>query len=259
MTEPQFTDLIYERKGSVGWIAINRPDRLNAMTGHTMQELSAALAHTAQDHAVGVVVLTGVGGRAFSAGGDMHWEAGGGLESHDWQLGRQVVEHPKPIIARVSGYAVGAGNHLAYCCDLTIAADHSIFGQNGPRVGSPAGGYPVTHAASILGHKRAREMWMLCRRYTAQQALDWGLVNAVVPAAELDAEVERWCGEILALSPTVLRLVKASFRNHMEPYIQDNVSSMLRKYAPNYFETGEQQEGANAFLEKRTPDFSKWR
>jgi 2-ketocyclohexanecarboxyl-CoA hydrolase len=206
-----------------------------------------------------VVVLTGTGDRAFSAGGDVNWEASGGLKGHNFHLGKQIVEHPKPVIARVSGYCVGGGNHLAYCCDFTIAADHSIFGQNGPRVGSPAGGYPVAHAASVLGHKRAREMWMLCRRYTAQQALEWGLINAAVPREGLDAEVRRWCDELLALSPTCLRTVKTSFRLHMQPYLDFNVADVLEMVAPNYFETGEQQEGANAFLEKRKPDFSRWR
>lgn len=254
-----FTDLLYKVDNAVATIAINRPDRLNAFTGHTIEELSRAVAMAAQDRAVGVIVMTGVGDRAFSAGGDVHWEASGGLEGHDWHLGQEIVDCPKPVIARVSGYAIGGGHHLAYFCDFTVAADHSIFGQNGPRVGSPAGGYVVSHLASIVGHKRAREIWMLCRRYNAKQALEWGLINAAVPVAELDAEVARWCDELLALSPTVLRTVKASFRNHMQSYMDKNVSDVLRKVSPNYFETGEQQEGANAFLEKRKPDFKPYR
>jgi 2-ketocyclohexanecarboxyl-CoA hydrolase len=204
-------------------------------------------------------VLTGVGERAFCAGGDIEWEAGGGLEGLNFHLGRQIVELGKPVIARVSGYAVGGGNHVAYCCDITIAAEHSIFGQNGPRVGSPAGGYCVSHAASVIGHKRAREMWLLCRRYTARQAMEWGMVNAVVPQAELDAEVRRWADEMLALSPTCLRTVKASFRLHMASYIETNVADVVASVSPDYFATGEQQEGAKAFLEKRAPDFSPWR
>ena len=254
-----FTDIIYAREGAVATITINRPKRLNAFTGHTIEELRPAIARAGADHTVGVIVLTGTGERAVSAGGDIEWEAGGGLEGHDWHLGAEIVACPKPIIARVDGYAIGGGNHLAYFCDFTIATDRSTFGQNGPRVGSPAGGYLVAHAASIVGHKRAREMWMLCRRYTAQQALDWGLINAVVPPAELDAEVARWCAELLALSPSVLRTVKASFRSHMQSYMNQNVSDMVRQEIPGFFETGEQQEGAKAFLEKRTPDFSPWR
>ena len=135
----------------------------------------------------------------------------------------------------------------------------STFGQNGPRVGSPAGGYVVSHAASVIGHKRAREMWMLCRRYTAAQALAWGLVNAVVPADELDAEVARWCAELLALSPGALRTVKSSFHDHMRPYMALNVSDVVQREVPDFFQTGEQEEGARAFIEKRPPDFSRWR
>ena len=135
----------------------------------------------------------------------------------------------------------------------------STFGQNGPRVGSPAGGYVVAHAASVIGHKRAREMWMLCRRYTAAQALAWGLVNAVVPADELDAEVARWCAELLALSPGALRTVKSSFHDHMRPYMALNVSDVVQREVPDFFQTGEQEEGARAFIEKRPPDFSRWR
>jgi 2-ketocyclohexanecarboxyl-CoA hydrolase len=256
---PTYQDLLYQIDNGVATITINRPSRMNAFTGDTLKELADAFDAAASDHSVGVVVLTGAGDRAFCAGGDMDWEAGGGLKGHDFHLGRQIVEHPKPVLARVSGFSVGGGNHLAYCCDFTVAADHSIFGQNGPRVGSPAGGYPVMAAVGVLGHKRAREMWMLCRRYSAAQALAWGLVNAVVPRAELDAEVRRWCDELLALSPTCLRTVKTSFSLHMQPYLDYNVSDVVGLVAPDYFETGEQQEGARAFLEKRKPDFSRWR
>lgn len=256
---PPYTDIFYEVSDLVATITINRPKRLNAFTGHTMKEIGRALDTAAKDRKVGVIVLTGVGEKAFSSGGDVEWEAGGGLDGHDWYLGRQIVDTPKPVIARVSGYAIGGGNHLAYFCDFTIAAEHSIFGQNGPRVGSPAGGFSVTHSASVIGHKRAREMWMLCRRYSAQQALSWGLINSVVPQAELDAEVKRWCADLLSLSPTVLKIVKASFRTHMEHYMGRNVSDMVRLLAPDYFETGEQLEGAHAFMEKRKPDFSPWR
>jgi 2-ketocyclohexanecarboxyl-CoA hydrolase len=256
---PSYKDLLYVTADGVCTITINRPSRMNSFTGDTLEELRDAFEQAGADHSVGVVVLTGTGDRAFSAGGDVNWEAGGGLKGHNWHLGRQIVEHPKPVIARVSGFAVGGGNHLAYACDFTIAAEHSIFGQNGPRVGSPAGGYAVAHSASILGHKRAREMWMLCRRYTARQMLDWGLVNAVVPKEELDAEVRRWCDELLALSPTCLNTVKTSFRLHMQHYLDRNVADVVEMVQPHYFETGEQLEGANAFLEKRKPDFSRWR
>lgn len=258
-TASDYTDILYDVADGVATITINRPKRLNAFTAKTVVEIGDAVDRASGDRHAGVIVITGAGERAFSAGGDVEWELDGGLDGYDWHLGAKLVDCPKPVIARVSGYSIGGGNHLAYFCDFTIAAEHSIFGQNGPRVASPAGGYVVAHLAGIIGHKRAREMWMLCRRYTAKQALDWGLVNAVVPQAELDAEVKRWCDELLALSPTVLRTVKASFRHHMSGFMNVNVSDVLRTVSPDYFQTGEQQEGAKAFLEKRKPDFSRWR
>lgn len=252
----KFEDILYSEKDGVATIAINRPEKLNAIRGRTISELEGAFAHAAQSRNIGVVVMTGVGDRAFSSGGDVQWEVGGGLDGLDWKLGQMILECLKPTIAQVSGYAIAAGNHMAYFCDFTIAADHSIFGQNGPRIGSPAAGYPVMHLAGIIGHKRAREMWMLCRRYTAQQMLEWGLVNAVVPKEQLDEEVNRWCRELLALSPTCLKTVKASFNQlvNLQP-----VGEVVKRVAPDYFSTGEQQEGANAFLEKRSPDFGAWR
>lgn len=257
--KPEYKDLLFEVKDLVCTITINRPKRLNAFTGETIKELEDALLRTYDDKSIGVVVLTGAGDRAFCAGGDVGWEADGGLEDVEWNVGRYIIEAPKPIIARVPGYAIGGGNHMAYVCDFTIAADHARFGQNGPRVGSPASGFPVSHSANIIGHKRAREMWMLARQYTAQQALDWGLINAVVPMAQLDQEVDKWCKELLALSPTCLKVLKASFRIHMEPIMKDRMADIVERVAPGYFKTGEQQEGAKAFMEKRAPNFNPWR
>ena len=254
-----YKDILFAIKDYVCTITINRPKSLNAFTGDTIAELEDAVLRTYDDNSIGVVVLTGAGDRAFSAGGDVKWEADGGLDAIEWHLGRYVVDCPKPIIARVPGYAIGGGNHLAYVCDFTIAAEHARFGQTGPRVGSPASGYPVAHSANIIGHKRAREMWMLTRQYTAQQMLDWGLINAVVPMKELDAEVGRWCQELLALSPSCLKVLKASFRILMEPIMGDHMADIVDRVAPNYHQKGEQQEGAAAFLEKRQPDFSPWR
>lgn len=260
MTEAKpYTDILFSIDNYVATITINRPDRLNAFTGHTIEEMRHALQFADNSSDVGVIVFTGAGSRSFSAGGDMEWEVSGGLEGHDWFLGKEIVACKKPVIARVNGYAIGGGHHLAYFCDFTIASEHSIFGQNGPRVGSPAGGYLVAHLAGIIGHKRAREMWMLCRKYSAQQALEWGLINAVVPEDQLDAEVRKWADEMLALSPTVLTLVKSSFYHHMNSFMDKNNSDMLKQHSPDYFSTGEQQEGARAFLEKRKPDFSPWR
>jgi len=256
-------EVYLEVKDYVGTITINRPKQLNAFTGDNLHEMERLLDVAAADPKVGVIVLTGTGERAFCVGGDVNWEkdSGGksGLQDFDFRFNRQIVECPKPVIARVNGYAIGAGHHIAYFCDLTVAADHAIFGQNGPRVGSPAGGYFVAHAANVLGHKRARELWMLCRRYTAKQALDWGLVNSVVPMDKLDEEVGKFTSEMLALSPTCLRTVKRSLYDHMRPIMDRDMNQILREVAPNYFETGEQQEGANAFLEKRKPDFNRFR
>ena len=259
MSGPEYTDILYAVEAAVCTITINRPDRLNAFNGHTVEELRDAIKRADADREVGVIVLTGAGGRSFSAGGDVEWEVAGGLKGYDWHLGADIVACSKPVIARVDGYAIGGGHHLAYFCDFTIASDKSIFGQNGPRVASPAGGYVVSHLASIIGHKRAREMWMLCRRYTAEQMLDWGLVNAVVPADQLDDEVRKWADELLALSPTSLKTVKSSFRDHMVPYMGKNVSDVVAEIAPDFFESGEPDEGGRAFLEKRKPDFSAFR
>ena len=256
-------EIIYDVKDYVATITINRPQVLNACTGDNFDEIEKLLADATNDKKVGVVVLTGAGDRAFCVGGDVNWEKGSGdksgMEDHVFNLDRQILECPKPVIARVSGYCIGGGHHMAYFCDFTIAADHSIFGQNGPRVGSPAGGYMVAHAANVLGHKRARELWMLCRRYTAQQALEWGLANAVVPKEKLDEEVRKWCDELLALSPTCLKIVKRSLYYHVAPILDRDMPDIVKEVCPDYYKTGEQLEGASAFLEKRKPDFSKWR
>lgn len=256
-------EIYYDVKDYVGTITINRPKTLNAFTGDNIVEMQRLLDVATADPKVGVIVLTGTGDRAFCVGGDVNWEKGAsgksGLEDLNFTFNRQIVECPKPVIARVNGYAIGGGHHIAYFCDFTIAADHSIFGQNGPRVGSPAGGYIVSHSANVLGHKRARELWMLCRRYTAKQALEWGLANSVVPKEKLDEEVRKYADELLSLSPTCLRIVKRSFYHHMQPIMARDMSDLIKEVAPNYFKTDEQQEGANAFLEKRKPDFSRFR
>ncbi len=255
----EYQDIIYSIDRAVATIAINRPSRLNAFTGQTMTEIERALTAAGADNSVGVVVITGVGDRAFSSGGDVEWESEGGLESLEFDIDKMIISCPKPVIARINGYAIGGGHHLAYFCDISIAADHAILGQNGPRVGSPAAGYIVSHAANIVGQKRARELWMMCRRYTAEQALDWGLVNAVVPMDQLDAEVRQWADEMLALSPTCLKILKRSFYYHTAPILEKDMKDVVMEVAPDYFSTGEQMEGATAFLEKGAPDFSRWR
>lgn len=256
-----YTDILYEENDQVARITINRPKQYNAFTGHTLKELMLAFEDAGANDEIGVVVLTGTGDKAFCAGGDVTWEKEGGLERQvlePYMLHLTVSRCPKPVIARVNGYAIGAGNHLAYFCDFTIAAEHAIFGQNGPRVGSPAGGPIVSYLARIVGHKRGREMWMLCRRYTARQALEWGLANAVVPMEKLDEEVDRWCRELLSMSPTCLRILKASFVAEFEQILGQGDGIRRLVVTPEFWKE-EQQEGARAFLEKRPPDFSRFR
>jgi 2-ketocyclohexanecarboxyl-CoA hydrolase len=255
----EYKDIIFEVSDSVATITINRPQVLNAFTPDTLGELSGALSRAAADKSVGVIVLTGTGDRAFCAGGDVNWEASDDFQIYEYEFHHDLIDCPKPVIARVNGYAIGGGNHMAYFCDLTIAAEHAIFGQNGPRVASPAAGATVAHSANLLGHKRAREMWMTCRRYTARHMLKWGLVNAVAPKEELDNEVRKWVDDLLKASPTCLKILKATFKKQMEPILKYTQTEMVQEIAPNHFETGEQQEGARAFLEKRIPDFSRWR
>ncbi len=264
MGEAQFEDLLYGVADGVATITINRPDRLNALRGITMAELAAAIELAGLDRSVGVIVLTSTGERAFSAGGDVKWEQEGGLADRHMTVNprgvHEAVRHSgKPVISVVKGYAIGMGNHLAYCCDLTIAADNAVFGQNGPRVASPAEGWIISYAARVVGAKKAREMWMLCRRYSAEEALEMGLCNVVVPLDRLDAEVAKYCEEILALSPTCLRIVKASFDSDID-YLRDPAPNHFQMLiAPDYFSTPESKEGANAFLEKRDPDFMQFR
>ena len=254
-----FQDVLYAVGEDAARITINRPKVLNAFTPHTLAEIQQALKEAAADERVAAVVITGVGERAFCAGGDMNWEATDDFQKHEYELHRHLALCPKPIIARVNGYAIGGGNHLAYYCDLTIAAENAVFGQNGPRVGSPAAGAIVAQAANIIGHKRAREMWLACRRYSAKTMLAWGLVNAVVPYSELDAEVRSWVADIAGLSPTCLKIIKESFRRHLLPIWELRQDEMVKQLAPDYFNGGEQQEGAAAFLEKRKPDFRRFR
>lgn len=256
--ELAFHDIVYQKVDGVARITINRPETYNAFTDMTLREMNAALEDAKTDRSVGVVVITGSGRNAFCSGGDVFWEAQGGLERIPFNINDRIGQCLKPVITRVNGYAIGAGNHMAYHCDFTIAAEHAIFGQNGPRVGSPASGETVSFLSRVVGHKRAREMWMLARRYTAQQAYEWGLANAVVPYAQLDAEVDRWCRELLALSPTCLKVLKASYEADAD-YLRGMGDKICDNVAPNYFRTGEQQEGARAFLERRPPDFSPWR
>lgn len=257
-----FQDILYTVAGGVGTITINRPKKMNSVTAETMRELEAAFDAAGNDPEVGVVVFTGAGDKAFCAGADVSWQKEG-------RMGRggpamfsppylTISRCPKPVIARVNGYAIGGGHHFAYFCDFTIAAEHAVFGQSEPRVAYPASGPTVNYLTRIIGHKRAREMWMLGRRYSAQQMYEWGLVNAVVPLAALDGEVAKWCDELLAVSPTCLKVYKASFIEEFQDLIGQG-DLLRRLLVPPGFRETEQQEGTSAFLEKRRPDYSRFR
>lgn len=265
--EPKFDfqDIIYDKKyfdqGGIGRITINRPQRMNALTRTSMREIVAALMDISHDKTIGVGVLTGSGDKAFCAGGDVEWEQGGGLQIQlieHVSLNRMIRLCRKPLIAAVKGYAIGGGNHWAYFCDLTIAAENAVFGQNGPKVGSPADGYIVSYLSRVVGAKKAREMWLLCRRYSAEAALAMGLVNEVVPLAKLDEEVEKWCQEILALSPTCIEILKRSF-DAEDDHLLHNTQWWHEILSPNFTASEECKEGGIAFKEKRRPDWGRFR
>ncbi len=256
----EFTDIIYEKRfhteleAGVARVLVNRPHRLNAFTAHTMDEMFRAFYDASHDPDIGVVVLSGVGDH-FGVGGDVEWEEWGLKEQFYWRYApnRVIRMCRKPVIAMVKGYCIGGSNHLAYCCDFTIAADNAIFGQNGPRVASPADGYIIPYLVRVVGAKRAREMWMLCRRYDASEALAMGLVNKVVPLERLEEEVDRWCEQLLSVSPTCLEVLKASFDWELDTMPQmGNIVNWLHH---DFFDRPEAREGPRAFLERRRPRF----
>src|SRR5258708_1475967 len=258
------TDVTYEIDAGLAWITINRPERLNSFRAHTVDELIACFKHAWGSAEVGVVALTGAGDRAFSTGGDQKQRAetgdygpsASGLFEVD-TLHRTMRHCPKPVIAMVNGFAIGGGHVLHVLCDLSIAADTAIFGQTGPRVGSVDAGHGTGYLARVVGEKKAREIWYLCRQYTAQQALEMGLVNKVVPQSELRAEVERWCRELLEKSPTALAMAKQSF--NIDSETRAGVAELATTALNLYYQTDEAMEGRNAFVEKRPVDFKKFR
>lgn len=256
----ELTEVIYEKKyrargGGVARITGNRPHRLNAMTGKGFREIIQCIREANLDPTIGVIVITGAGGN-FGAGGDMEWEASGGVQdvAEIPDFDGALKQSLKPTIAAVRGYCIGGHNHLAYHCDFTIATEDAIFGQNGPRVGSPAHGPMVADAAFAVGIKRAKEMWMLCRRYTAQEALQMGLINCVVAPDRLDEEVDRWCDDLLDLAPTCLAIVKQSFEA-VSAYLQGTRGTILSMVAPDFHQRPEVREAQTAFFEKRSPRF----
>jgi 2-ketocyclohexanecarboxyl-CoA hydrolase len=260
----ELTDVVYEVEDGLATITINRPDRLNAFRARTVDELIHCFKRAWASPDAGVVCLTGAGERAFSTGGDQKQRAETGdygpSESGLFEveyLHRLIREIPKPVIAAVNGYAIGGGHVLHVLCDLSIAADTAVFGQTGPRVGSFDAGFGSAYLARIVGEKRAREIWFLCRRYDAETAERWGLVNRVVPAADLRAEVRRWADEILALAPTALRFLKQSFNADTEHLA--GVGQLAFTGLGLFVGTDEAEEGVRAFNEKRQPDFSPFR
>jgi naphthoate synthase len=259
----QYEDILYETRDGVAWITINRPTVRNAFRTRTVDEMVAAFRAAWADRDVGVVVLTGAGDKAFCSGGDQKergaggYGGGSGIGLDVASLHGVIRAIPKPVIAMVNGFAIGGGHVLHVLCDLSIAADSAVFGQVGPRVGSVDPGFGTAYLARIVGEKKAREIWFLCRQYTAQDALAMGLVNKVVPLANLRAEVEAWCQELLAMSPTALKLAKFSFNadtDHIHGITELGFSALEL-----YYQTAEAEEGRQAFVEKRKPEFRKRR
>jgi naphthoate synthase len=257
-------DVHYEVENGLAWITIDRAERLNAFRARTVDELIACFKRAWADDGVGVVCLTGAGERAFCVGGDQKQRAETGdygpSESGLFEvaaLQRIIRDIPKPVIAAVNGLAVGGGHVLHVLCDLTIAAEHARFGQNGPRVGSFDAGFGTGLLARMVGEKRAREIWFLCRQYDAHTAERWGLVNAVVPADQLRATVRQWAGEMLAMSPTALRFLKQSFNADTEHF--GGMANLAITGLHQFGQTDEAHEGVNAFAEKRKPTFDSYR
>lgn len=257
----QFEDIIYEKKDGVARITINRPDKLNAFRTETLLEMTKAIEDVELDRTIGVLVLTGAGTRAFCVGGDAGESAGAGYKPELGVYVRRVHDMirkvPVPVIAAVRGYAIGGGHVFHIICDLTIAAEDAVFGQVGPRVGSFDAGYGAAYLARVVGEKKAREIWFLCDRYSAQEALAMGLVNKVVPPDKLEEEVATWCQKILSLSPTALRVLKYAFNRESDHIAGTEALQSAALW--QYYATEEAAEGKQAYLEKRKTDFSKFR
>jgi naphthoate synthase len=259
-----YEDIRLERtEDGIAKITINRPEVRNAFRPLTVREMLAAMEVCRDDSGIGVIILTGEGDLAFCSGGDQRVRGDGGYVGEDGiprlnilDMQKAIRSMPKPVVAMVAGYAVGGGHVLHVVCDLTIAADNARFGQTGPKVGSFDGGLGSSYLARIVGQKKAREIWYLCRQYDAKQALDMGLVNTVVPLAELEAETLKWCREMLAHSPLALRCLKSALNADCDGQIG------LLDFAGNatllYYLSEEAREGRNAYMEKRKPDFDQF-
>lgn len=258
-----YEDIKYHKFDGIAKITINRPERRNAFRPQTVFEMSDALMDAREDQTIGVVILTGEGKDAFCSGGDQKIRGDAGykdakginrLNVLDFQ--RQMRTCPKPIIAMIAGFAIGGGHILHLLCDISIAADNAIFGQTGPKVGSFDGGYGASYMARIVGQKKAREIWFLCRQYNAKQALEMGLINTVVPYKDLEQETIKWCREILVNSPIAIRCLKAALNADCDG--QAGLQELAGNATMLFYMTEEGQEGRNAFVEKRKPDFSRF-
>lgn len=259
-----FEDITYRKGEGMARIAINRPEVHNAFRPQTLFELRRAFEDAFEDPAIGAVILAGEGGRAFCSGGDQRVRGAQGYHGSDGvprlnvlPLQRLIRSAAKPVIAMVAGFAIGGGHVLHLVCDLTIAADNAIFGQTGPKVGSFDAGFGASYLARCIGQKKAREIWFLCRQYDAEAAEKMGLVNTVVPLAQLEIETVKWCREMLALSPTALRFLKSAFNAELDG--QAGIQELAGNATMLFYMTAEAQEGKQAFLEKRAPEFHKFK
>jgi len=259
-----FDDIRYEKAEGVAKITINRPEVRNAFRPKTVMEMIQALADARYDDHVGAIIFTGQGDLAFCSGGDQRVRGDAGYEDESGvhhlnvlDLQKQIRSCPKPVVAMVAGYAIGGGHVLHLVCDLTIAADNARFGQTGPKVGSFDGGFGASYMASVVGQKKAREIWFLCEQYDAQQALDMGLVNTVVPLAHLETTTVDWCKKMLQHSPIALRTLKSAFNAGLDG--QSGIQELAGNATMMFYMTEEGQEGRDAYLEKRPPDFNKFK
>ena len=262
-TIKEYQEILFTYYDGIAKISINRPHKRNAFTPQTVKEMSEAMEIARQDERVGVVILTGEGGEAFCSGGDQSIRGHGGYVGEDkvprlnvLDLQMQIRRIPKPVVAMVAGYAIGGGHVLHVVCDLSIAAENARFGQTGPKVGSFDGGFGASYLARVVGQKKAREIWFLCDQYDAQEALDIGLVNKVVPLDKLEETTVAWCRKMLEKSPIALRMLKASFNAELDG--QAGIQQLAGDATLLYYLSEEAKEGKDAFLEKRKPDFSKF-
>ena len=259
----EFNEIKFDFWEGIARITINRPRYHNAFTPDTTREMCEAMIYCREDQDIAVVLLTGAGDKAFCSGGDQNVKSYAGYVGKDGvprlnilDLQKQIRSLPKPVIAMVNGYAIGGGHVLHVVCDLTIASDNAVFGQTGPKVGSFDAGFGSSYLARIVGQKKAREIWFLCEQYSAQEAYKMGLVNKVVPLAELEDETVRWCKKIMERSPLALRMIKAGLNAELDG--QAGIQELAGNATMLYYMTDEAQEGKKAFLEKRPPDFKKY-